>query len=95
MTELQLRILEGISEYGPATGGQLVKVVPGLLKGTVHTTLVRLEAAGLVMGRQEERGTVAGHPRVFYTLTKLGQLELRLQQAAEAERAAFAKAKKS
>ena len=72
----QLRLLELIAEHGPLTGGQCSKLDKTLGKGTVHTTLHRMAADGLLKGEREERGFVAGHPRFIFSLTSDGLAEL-------------------
>ena len=84
LTKIQMQVLSALQVHGTLTGGQLLEKDTSLIKGTVHTTLRRMAQEGLVQGEQERRGTVAGHPRVFYSLTKEGVQALKAAQIAEA-----------
>ena len=80
----QLRLLELIAEHGPLTGGQCSKLDKTLDKGTVHTTLHRMAADGLVKADREERDFVSGYPRALFSLTSDGLAELVAACIAEA-----------
>lgn len=62
--------------YGYDITQQLQKLgFTDIVEGTVYTILVRLEKNGLVS--IEKKPSEVGPPRKFYSLTKLGQTELR------------------
>ena len=70
-----LRLLSGGREL---YGLEMVKLANGELKrGTIYTTLNRMDDKGLVTSRSEERTPeAAGLPRRLYRITALGQRTL-------------------
>ena len=84
ITELLKGVLEGSvleiisrdTTYGYDITQQLRKLgFEDVVEGTVYTILVRLEKNGFV--ETEKKPSEVGPPRKFYSLTELGQKELR------------------
>ena len=78
-------ILRLLISGGELYGLQLVVRSDGALKrGTVYTTLNRMQDKGLVISRQEDHTAEAvGIPRRLYIITGLGERTLRALETAE------------
>ncbi len=80
LSNKEAKILETMSDHGfrELYGLQLVKLTNGALKrGTIYTTLQRMEDKGFVESRQEEKpDDVSGIPRRLYKITGKGQRAL-------------------
>jgi DNA-binding PadR family transcriptional regulator len=68
----QLRILQLLIAHGELTGAQILERDASLPRGTIYTTLTRLETSNLVGSRQVTDSTQPGPPRRFYKATKRG-----------------------
>lgn len=80
LSNKEAKILETMSDYGfrELYGLQIVKLAGGMLKrGTIYTTLQRMEVKGFVESHQEEKpDDVSGIPRRLYKITAKGQRAL-------------------
>lgn len=80
LSKTEALILEIISENGfrEIYGLELLKLSNGGIKrGTIYTTLQRMEDKGFVTSRQEEKkDDVSGIPRRLYAITGKGSLVL-------------------
>lgn len=80
LSKTEALILQIMSENGfrEVYGLELLKLSNGGIKrGTVYTTLQRMEDKGFVTLRQEEKpDNVSGIPRRLYVITGLGQRAL-------------------
>jgi PadR family transcriptional regulator, regulatory protein PadR len=85
LSEKEAVILRLLLAGGELYGLQLVTKSGGELKrGTVYTTLARMQEKGLVASRPEERTPEAvGIPRRLYKIEALGVRTLRALEAAE------------
>jgi len=71
-----LEIISRNTTYGYDITQQLKKLgFEDVVEGTVYTILVRLEKNGSL--NTEKKSSEVGPPRKFYSLTKLGQEELK------------------
>ena len=67
-----LRILQLLIDHGELTGGELLRRDQTLPRGTLYTTLKRLEAAQLVTSRQGAVRVEPGPRRRLYKITVRG-----------------------
>lgn len=81
----RLRILQLLVKHGELSGSDLLTRDKSLPRGTIYTTLKRLEMAKFVTSRQITRSIEPGPARRSYKVTKRGtqccRLELRLARA--------------
>jgi DNA-binding PadR family transcriptional regulator len=79
-TGKRLQILGLLAEHGELTGGQLCRVDRrvSLARGTIYTTLERLDEVGLVTSRTEEVPGEGGPPRRYWQITAKGRRALKL-----------------
>jgi DNA-binding PadR family transcriptional regulator len=68
----QIRILQLLIAHGELTGAQILQRDASLPRGTIYTTLMRLEASSLVFSRQAAGSGKPGPRRRFYKVTKRG-----------------------
>ena len=83
----RLLILDLLVRFGELTGADMLEHEPSLPRGTIYTTLLRLDKQKLVTSRRERSKRQSGPPRRYYTITALGQ---RVHQAAMAGQAVLA-----
>lgn len=80
LSKTEALILQIMSENGfrEVYGLELLKLSNGGIKrGTIYTTLQRMEDKGFVVSRQEEKpNDVSGIPRRLYEITGTGQRAL-------------------
>ena len=73
-----LRILQLLLTHGELTGGDMLGHDRTLPRGTIYTTLRRLEDRKLVNSRVDDSTGRAGPPRRFYQITALGKRAAKL-----------------
>jgi DNA-binding PadR family transcriptional regulator len=80
LSKTEALILQIMSENGfrEIYGLELLKLSNGGIKrGTIYTTLQRMEDKGFVVSRQEEKpDNISGIPRRHYEITGIGQRAL-------------------
>jgi len=81
----RLRILQLLIAHGESSGAQLLDRDRSLPRGTIYTTLKRLEAAKFVTSRRAAKCEQPGPRRRFYKITSRGarccRLSLKLARA--------------
>ena len=71
--------LEVLARFGEMNAGGMMRRNQDLARGSLYTTLIRLEQEGLVTSRLVEQPVdQSGPARRFYTLTERGYCEARL-----------------
>jgi DNA-binding PadR family transcriptional regulator len=80
----RLRILQLLIAHGELTGGQILEHDSSLPRGTIYTTLRRLQDDKLVSSRVDDDTGEPGPPRRFYKITGQGQRVAKLGEIAEA-----------
>jgi DNA-binding PadR family transcriptional regulator len=80
----RLQILQLLITHGKLTGGEMLEHDPSLPRGTIYTTLRRLQDDKLVSSRVDAETGEAGPPRRFYQITALGKRAAKLGEIAEA-----------
>lgn len=79
----RLRILQLLLEHGELTGSQILDHDKSLPRGTIYTSLRRLQDDKLVTSRKVVDRQQPGPPRRFYNLTGLGARAAKLGEVAE------------
>ena len=67
-----LRIMQLLFQNGELSPADILHREPQLPRGTVYTTLQRLEKGKLVVSRQRRSDRTSGPPRRLYHLTRNG-----------------------
>lgn len=82
----EAEILSLLSSQGELYGLEIVRCSEGRIKrGTIYTTLSRMEDKGLVVSRPEQKPPhVPGIPRRLYAVTPYGARVLQAQEIARA-----------
>jgi DNA-binding PadR family transcriptional regulator len=79
----RLRILQLLLEHKELTGGQLLELDRTLPRGTIYTTLRRLEDDAFASSREESQRGQPGPPRRFYRITTDGARATKAGELAE------------
>jgi len=80
----RLRILQLLLDHGELTGAELLDLDDSLPRGTIYTTLRRLQDDKLVTSRQEVDKGQPGPPRRLYKITAFGMRAAKLGEYAQA-----------
>lgn len=75
-TKTELKILAVLSNGAPYYGLQIATIA-GLKRGTVYTTLQRMQDRGLVRSKVNRKSGHPGMPRPLYSLTEAGERMLK------------------
>ncbi|MGH1419400.1 MAG: PadR family transcriptional regulator [Hyphomicrobiaceae bacterium] len=74
----RLKLLESVALHGELTGAHLLKLDPSLPRGSIYTTLARLEEDKWLTSREEKIPQEQTRTRRFYKITPLGRRALKL-----------------
>jgi DNA-binding PadR family transcriptional regulator len=80
----RLRILQLLKQHGSSTGAELIEYDPELPRGTIYTTLKRLQDDGFVKSKTLDDEALPGPPRRKYEVTALGARAVSAGELAEA-----------
>lgn len=75
IAELRNKIIIAIEQHHELCGADLLKLVEGLPRGSIYTTLSRMEEDGWLKSMHEKVPGEKGPPRRYFRLTAKGQLE--------------------
>ena len=68
----RLKVLQLIVRYGELTGAEICSKDESLPRGTIYTTLVRLERQKLLKSRKDMTSCERGAPRRHFQVTERG-----------------------